>query len=125
MRTFSLILEQQESPPVKPFADLTEKEILALAISSEDDDARTYMSFANSLQEKYPASARVFVDMAEEEHEHRRRLTELFQKKFGDFIPLIRRSDITGFVKHQPAWLMKQLSLDTVRRRAEVMELEN
>ena len=93
MRTFSLILEQQESPPVKPFADLTEKEILALAISSEDDDARTYMSFANSLQEKYPASARVFVDMAEEEHEHRRRLTELFQKKFGDFIPLIRRSD--------------------------------
>jgi rubrerythrin len=110
---------------VKPFAELSEKEILALAISSEDDDARTYMSFANSLQEQYPASARVFVEMAEEEHEHRRRLTELFQKKFGDFIPLIRRSDVAGFVKHKPAWLMKQLSLDTVRQRAEVMELEN
>ncbi len=110
---------------MKPFSDLTEQEILALAISSEDDDARTYMSFANALQEQYPASARVFIDMAEEEHEHRRRLTETYVSKFGDHIPLIRRSDVTGFVKHQPAWLMKHLSLDTVRKRAEVMELEN
>jgi rubrerythrin len=109
----------------KPFSELTEQEILALAISSEDDDARTYMSFANALQDQYPASARVFIDMAEEEHEHRRRLTETYVEKFGDHIPLIRRSDVTGFVKHQPAWLMKQLSLDTVRKRAEVMELEN
>ncbi len=110
---------------MKPFADLSEKEILALAISSEDDDARTYMAFANSLQEQYPSSARVFIDMAEEEHEHRRRLTELYQTKFGDFIPLIRRSDVAGFVKHRPAWLMQKLSLDVVRKRAEVMELEN
>lgn len=110
---------------MKPFSDLTEQEILALAISSEDDDARTYMSFANALQEQYPSSARVFIDMAEEEHEHRRRLTETYVTKFGDHIPLIRRSDVAGFVKHQPAWLMKHLSLDTVRKRAEVMELEN
>ncbi len=113
------------SNTAKPFSELTEQEILALAISSEDDDARTYMSFANELREQYPASARVFIDMAEEEHEHRRRLTEAYVAKFGDHIPLIRRSDVTGFVKHQPAWLMKQLSLETVRKRAEVMELEN
>lgn len=110
---------------MKTFAELTEKEILALAISSEDDDARTYMTFANALQDQYPNSARVFIDMAEEEHEHRRWLTKLYQEKFGDFIPLIRRDDVTGFVKHQPAWLMKHLTLDIVRKRAEVMELEN
>lgn len=110
---------------MKPFSELTEQEILALAISSEDDDARTYMTFANAMREDYPASARVFMDMAEEEHEHRRRLTETYVKKFGDYIPLIRRSDIAGFVKHKPAWLMKHLTLDTVRKRAEVMELEN
>ena len=110
---------------MKAFSELTEREILALAISSEDDDARTYMTFANALQEQFPASARVFIDMAEEEHEHRRMLTELFQKKFGDFIPLIRRSDVKGFVQHQPAWLMKHLTVDVVRKRAEVMELEN
>lgn len=110
---------------MKAFSDLTEQEILALAISSEDEDARTYMTFARSLDERFPASAKVFVGMAEEEHEHRRRLTSLYQKKFGDFIPLIRREDVTGFVRHQPAWLMKHMDLETVRKRAEVMELEN
>ncbi len=110
---------------MKPFSELTEQEILALAISSEDDDARTYISFANAIHDDYPASARVFMDMAEEEHEHRRRLTNAYVKKFGDYIPLIRRSDVAGFVKHKPAWLMKHLTLDTVRKRAEVMELEN
>jgi rubrerythrin len=110
---------------VKPFSELTEKEILALAISSEDDDARTYMAFANALQDQYPASARLFIEMAEEEHQHRRALTDMFQEKFGDFIPLIRRSDVAGFVHHKPAWLMKHMSADSLRRRAEVMELEN
>jgi rubrerythrin len=110
---------------VKAFSDLTEQEILALAISSEDEDARTYAAFAHELLEKFPASANVFVEMAEEEHEHRRRLTETYQEKFGDFIPLIRRGDVTGFVKHQPVWLQKQMSLDAMRQRAEVLELEN
>jgi rubrerythrin len=110
---------------LKAFSDLTEQEILALAISSEDDDARTYATFAHQLMEKFPASAKVFVEMAEEEHEHRRRLTEAYQKKFGDFIPLIRRSDVSGFVKHKPVWLMKTLNLEAMRGRAEVMELEN
>ena len=109
---------------MKSFSELTESEILALAISSEDDDARTYMEFANHLQDDYPSTARVFVEMAEEEHEHRRWLTKLYQEKFGDFIPLIRRSDVTGFIKRQPAWLMKHLSLDKIRKRVGVMELE-
>lgn len=110
---------------MKSFSDLTEQEILALAISSEDDDARTYAWFAHNLMGEFPASANVFVEMAEEEHEHRRRLTEAYEKKFGPFIPLIRRADISGFVKHKPVWFMKSLNLDAMRQRAEVMELEN
>jgi rubrerythrin len=114
-----------DTSATKPFSSLSEKEILALAISSEDDDARTYMAFADALHDDYPASARLFIDMAEEEHEHRRRLTELFQGKFGDFIPLIRRADVSGFVHHKPAWLVKQMTPEALRRRVAVMELEN
>lgn len=110
---------------MKRFSELTEQEILALAISSEDDDARSYATFANGLMEKFPASAKVFIEMAEEEHEHRRRLTDMYQKKFGDFIPLIRRSDVAGFVRHRPAWLMKHANLDKIRDHAEVIEAEN
>ena len=110
---------------MRSFADLSEREILALAISSEDDDARAYAGFAHSLMETYPASATVFMEMAEEEHQHRRWLTELYQQKFGDFIPLIRRSDIQGFVKHKPAWTIGKLNIEEMRQRAEVIELEN
>ncbi len=110
---------------MRTFSDLTEQEILALAISSEDDDARAYAGFAHALMETYPASAKVFVEMAEEEHEHRRALTDLYRGKFGDFIPLIRRSDINGFVKHKPAWTLSKLGIDAMRQRAEVIELEN
>lgn len=110
---------------MKTFSDLTEQEILALAISSEDDDARAYMGFANALMETYPASAKVFIEMAEEEHEHRRALTDLYRKKFGDFIPLIRRGDINGFVRHKPAWTLSKLGIEAMRQRAEVVELEN
>jgi rubrerythrin len=110
---------------MKRFSDLTEQEILALAISSEEDDARTYSAFANTLMERFPASAKVFIEMAEEEHEHRRRLTDLYRKNFGDFIPLIRRSDVAGFVRHRPAWLMKHANLENIRAHAEVIEAEN
>jgi rubrerythrin len=110
---------------MKSFSDLTEQELLALAISSEDDDARAYAGFAHSLRDTYPASAKVFFDMAEEEHEHRRSLTEMYQKKFGDFIPLIRRSDVMGFVRHKPAWTIGKMNIEEMRRRAEVIELEN
>lgn len=110
---------------MKTFAELSEQEILALAISSEDDDARAYAGFANALISTYPTSARVFMEMAEEEHEHRRSLTDLYRKKFGDFIPLIRRADINGFVRHKPAWTMIKFGIDAMRQRAEVIELEN
>jgi erythrin-vacuolar iron transport family protein len=110
---------------MKTFSDLTEQEIIALAISSEDDDARAYAGFAHALMADYPASAKVFVEMAEEEHEHRRWLTDLYQKKFGDFIPLIRRADVNGFVKHAPAWTLNTQGIDAMRRRAELIELEN
>jgi len=110
---------------LKRFSELTEQEILALAISSEDDDARTYSTFAHVLMEKYPASAKIFIDMADEEHEHRRRLTETYRRNFGEFIPLIRRSDVAGFVRHRPAWLMKHASLETMRNYADVIEAEN
>jgi erythrin-vacuolar iron transport family protein len=110
---------------MKSFSDLTEQEIIALAISSEDDDARTYMGFANDLMQAYPASAKVFMEMAEEEHQHRQWLTKLYQRKFGDFIPLIRRADINGFVKHTPSWMLNKMNIDAMRKRAEVIELEN
>lgn len=110
---------------MKSFSDLTEQEILALAISNEEDDARAYTGFANSLLNDYPASAKCFIEMAEEEHQHRKWLTDLYQKKFGDFIPLIRRSDINGFVRHKPAWQIGNLNIDEMRKRAEVIELEN
>jgi erythrin-vacuolar iron transport family protein len=110
---------------LKSFSDLSEQEIIALAISSEDDDARAYAGFAHSLMADYPASAKVFVEMAEEEHEHRRRLSDLYAKKFGDYIPLIRRAEINGFVKHKPAWTVNKLGIDAMRKRAEIIELEN
>ena len=110
---------------MKTFSDLTEQEIIALAISSEDDDARAYAGFAHALMADYPASAKVFVEMAEEEHQHRRWLTDLYQKKFGDFIPLIRRADVNGFVKHAPAWTLNKTGIDAMRKRAELIELEN
>jgi erythrin-vacuolar iron transport family protein len=110
---------------VRSFSDLTPQEIIALAISSEDDDARAYAGFANALMATYPASAKVFMEMAEEEHQHRRALTDLHEKKFGQFIPLIRRADINGFVKHKPAWTITKLGIDAMRKRAEVIEFEN
>ncbi len=110
---------------MKQFSELTEQQILALAISSEDDDARIYTGFANQLHDNYPSSAHVFIDMAEEEHEHRRLLMSLYQEKFGDYIPLIRRSDVAGFVKLPPVWSISNMSLDAMRKRAEMMELEN
>jgi erythrin-vacuolar iron transport family protein len=79
---------------MKTFSDLTEQELLALAISSEEDDARGYAAFANALTPTYAASAKVFMEMSAEEFEHRDRLTKFYRNKFGDFIPLIRRADV-------------------------------
>jgi erythrin-vacuolar iron transport family protein len=106
------------------FVDLSEQEIFALAISSEEEDSKIYRRFAEGLREQYPASAKVFDMMAKEEVHHRTMLFDLYQSKFGDYLPLIRRQDVKGFVKHKPLWLSRPLGLDEVRKYAETMELE-
>src|SRR5438874_4729685 len=108
----------------KSFKDLTEREILALAITLEEEDGRTYGVIADALQASYPASSKVFEEMLQQESEHRRRLTELYRSRFGDHITMIHRQDVKGFVHRRPLWLMKNLSLDRVRREAASMELE-
>jgi rubrerythrin len=109
---------------VKRFADLTEQEVLALAISNEEEDNRIYRGFAEGLREQYPASAEVFDEMADEEVRHRTMLFDLYRTKFGDYLPLIRRQDVKGFVQHKPLWLVRPLGLDEVRKYAEAMEYE-
>ena len=109
---------------MKHFSELTEREVLALAISLEEEDERIYDNFVDGLKEQYPASANIFRGMALEEAGHRHRLIELYQAKFGEHIPLIRREDVSGFVKRRPVWLLRPLGLDTVREQAEIMELE-
>jgi rubrerythrin len=109
---------------VKRFADLSEQEILALAITNEDEDSRIYRGFAEGLREKYPSSAKVFDEMADEEVRHRTMLFDLYRSKFGEYLPLIRRQDVKGFIQKQPLWLMSPLNLDDVRKFAENMEYE-
>jgi rubrerythrin len=109
---------------MKRFADLSEQEILALAITNEDEDSRIYRGFAEGLREKYAASAKVFDEMADEEVRHRTMLFELYRSKFGEYLPLIRRQDVKGFIAKKPLWLMSPLNLDEVRKFAEDMEYE-
>jgi rubrerythrin len=110
---------------MKRFSDLTDQEILALAVSIEEEDARIYRDFAAGLRNDFPASAKVFDQMAEEESDHRRRLIEIYRARFGEHLPLIRRQDVKGFVTHPPLWLVRPLGLDKVRKYAEQMEYEN
>ena len=104
------------------FSDLSEQEVLALAISSEEDDARIYRSYAERLRGDFPASAAVFDGMAAEEDGHRQRLIDLHQKRFGSVIPLIRREHVAGFYARRPIWLVENLALETIRAEAEAME---
>jgi len=109
---------------VKRFSDLTEQEVLALAITNEEEDSRIYRGFADGLREQAPASAKMFDLMAEEEVRHRTRLNDLYKQKFGDYLPLIRRQDVKGFLSHKPLWLVRPLGLDEVRKYAAEMEYE-
>jgi rubrerythrin len=109
---------------VKRFSDLTEQEILALAISNEEEDSRIYRGFAEGLREQYAASAKVFDEMADEEVRHRTVLFDLYRSKFGDYLPLIRRHDVKGFIHKKPLWLMRPLGIKDVRKFAEDMEFE-
>ncbi len=106
----------------KRFSDLSEQEVLALAISSEEDDARIYRQYGESLRAEFPASARVFDGMAKEEDGHRQQLIDLHKQRFGDVIPLIRREHVSGYYARRPVWLVENLSLDRIREEVEAME---
>jgi rubrerythrin len=106
----------------KRFKDLSEQEILALAISSEEDDARIYRGYAENLREEYPDSAAIFEGMAAEENGHRQRLIDLHTTRFGSTIPLIRREHVSGYYARTPVWLIENLGLDRIRAEAAAME---
>lgn len=109
---------------MKRFADLSEQEVLALAISNEDEDNRIYRSFADALRSSYPDTAAMYDKMAEEEISHRDMLLDLHRKRFGEFLPLIRRQDVKGFATRHPIWLNRPLALDAARKFGEEMEYE-
>jgi rubrerythrin len=109
---------------MKRFADLSEQEVLALAITNEEEDSRIYNGFADGLRAQYPSSATMFDAMAQEEVGHRAMLYDLYREKFGDYLPLIRRQDVKGFIRHRPLWLVRPLGLDEVRKYAAAMEFE-
>ena len=108
----------------KPFNSLSEQEILALAISSEEDDGRIYRTYAEGLRGEFPQSAKIFDDMAQEEDQHRQWLIELHQKKFGEVIPLIRREHVRGFYTRKADWLVKPFGVEAVRQQAAEMEMQ-
>jgi rubrerythrin len=110
---------------MRNFDSLSEREMLALAISLEEEDERVYADYAEGLRENFPASAAVFDGMRTEESSHRRRLIDLYQQRFGQHIPLIRRQDVKGFVSRKPVWLVRPLGLDTVRNQVSAMEVES
>ncbi|HTS75837.1 MAG TPA: ferritin family protein [Bryobacteraceae bacterium] len=109
---------------MRNFNSLSEPEVLALAISLEEEDERVYSDIAEGLRQNFPGSAAMFDGMREEESGHRRRLIELYRQKFGDHIPLIRRQDVKGFIYRRPVWLIRPLGLETVRNLAATMEME-
>ena len=106
----------------KRFRDLSEQEILALAISSEEDDARIYRGYAERLRADYPASAAMFDGMASEEDGHRQRLIDLHETRFGKTIPLIRREHVAGYYTRRPIWLVENLGIERIREEATMME---
>ena len=106
------------------FKDLSEREILALAIAAEEEDSKIYADFADGLRETYPATASVLDEMRAEESQHRASLIELFRMKFGEHIPHIRREDVKGFIPRRPVWLIRPLGVEVVRKQIDIMEME-
>lgn len=106
----------------RPFLSLSEQEILALAISSEEDDGRIYLAYADALRAQYPHSAKVFEEMAEEESHHRQWLIDLHVQRFGNRIPLIRREHVRDFPERKPDWLIAEMPIEKAREEAEAME---
>lgn len=108
----------------KNFKDLTDREIIALAITLEEEDGRIYGELAERMRADYPTTARLLTEMQAEEAEHRNSLFELYRSRFGEHIPLIRRQDVKGFVSRPPVWLMQNIGPEGVRRMIESMESE-
>src|SRR6186713_3347507 len=106
----------------RSFDTLSEQEMLALAISSEEDDGRIYRAYADGLAENFPQSAKLIEAMAEEEDGHRDALIELYRKRFGERITLIRREHVKGYYERKPDWLARPLGIEHVRSQAEQME---
>src|SRR6202790_2610659 len=109
---------------MKTFDSLSEQEILALAISLEEEDERVYADFSEGLRDSFPTSAAIFDAMRADETGHRQRLLSLYRERFGEHIPLIRRQDVRGFVHRIPVWLVRPLGLDVVRKQASAIEVE-
>nr|WP_306266879.1 ferritin family protein [Pararhizobium sp. IMCC3301] len=104
------------------FLDLSEQEMLALAISAEEDDARIYQSYATKVRDEFPASAALLDGMATEEGLHRQRLIDLHKVRFGDEIPLIRREHVAGYYARRPVWLIENLGIERIRDEVANME---
>ena len=109
---------------MRSFDSLSEKEILALAITQEEEDARIYDDFSDGLKENYPEQGAKFALMRQEEDSHRHRLLDLYRSRFGEHVPLIRCQDVKGFVRRRPVWLSRPLGLKAVQKAAELMEIE-
>jgi len=110
---------------MKDFDELTEQEVLALAITAEEEDERFYSDVAESVRQNFPGSAKVFEGMREEESNHRRRLIDLYRQKFGEHIPHIRRQEVRGFIERKSFWTLQPINLDKIRKQVGVMELES
>jgi len=109
-------------PGKRDFASLSPAEILSLAVAAEEEDGRIYAAYADKIRESYPASAKIFEGMSAEENEHRRRLLELYQRRFGDTLIPIRREHVRGFMSRKPVWLMQNLNIETIRQQVWEME---
>ncbi len=106
------------------FHDLNEAQLLAVAITAEEEDGHIYSDFADKLQKDFPATAELFKQMAAEESRHRHRLIDLHRQRFGDHIPLIRRQDVQGFWVPRSSWLVRTLRPEKAREQAALMELD-
>ncbi len=109
----------------RSFKDLSPSEVLALAISLEEDDARIYGDFASRLKEAFPSTAEMLEKMRDEERTHAARLMEMHRQRYGDHIPFIQREDVKGFIRRKPLWLARTLNVRQVRQTVEVMEEES
>jgi rubrerythrin len=106
------------------FKDLKEAQILALAIHTEEEDARIYRDFAESFKLDFPESATVFETMAQDEDRHKQHLTDLYKSKFGEHIPLIRRQDVKGMFQRKAFWFNEMITPEKAMQEAIFMEKE-